>query len=90
MRAFSHDVDRFKTVAELYFKARENDGDEEEYDSPWDDENSSDSGDEEPTNEDEYFPCVDNSDKDLSEKAKGKAFFTNTCNCKFGEGEKSV
>ena len=28
-------------------------------------------------------------DKDLSEKGKGNAFFTNTCNCKFGEGEKA-
>ena len=33
--------------------------------------------------------CIDSLETDLAEKAKVTAFVTNTCNCKFGEGEKS-
>ena len=79
MRVVSEDVDSFDQVAELYFEARDNADDEEAYDSPWDDEDSSESGEE--SNEEEDFMCIDSLETDLAEKAKVTAFVTNTCNC---------
>ena len=85
LRAVTEDVDSFDKVAKLYFKARDNANDEEAYDSPWDEDNSSESGKE--SNEEEDS-CITSLESDLTEKAKVTAFASNTCNCKFGEGEK--
>ena len=72
----TEDADSFDKVAELYFEARDNANDEEAYDSPWDEDDSSESGEE--SNEEEDSFCITSLESDLSEKA----------NCKFGEGEK--
>ena len=40
----TEDADSFDKVAELYFEARDNANDEEAYDSPWDEDDSSESG----------------------------------------------
>ena len=53
LRVVTEDVDSFDNVAELYFEARDNADDEEAYDSPWDEEDSSESGEE--SNEEEEF-----------------------------------
>ena len=86
MRVVTEDVNSFDEVAELYFEARDNANDEEAYDSPWDEDDSSESGEE--SNEEEDSLCITSLESDLSEKAKVTAFASNTCNCKFGEGEK--
>ena len=44
MRVVTEDVDSFDKVAELYFEAGDNANGEEAYDSPWDGDNSSESG----------------------------------------------
>ena len=85
-RVVTEDVDSFDKVAELYFEARDNANDEEAYDSPWDRDDSSESGEE--SNEEEDSFCITSLESDLSEKAKVTAFATTKCNCKFGEGEK--
>ena len=82
----TEDADSFDKVAELYFEARDNANDEEAYESPWDEDDSSESGKE--SNEEEDSFCITSLESDLSEKAKVNAFTTTTCNCKFGKGEK--
>ena len=44
LRVVTEDVDSFDKVAELYFEAGDNANGEEAYDSPWDGDNSSESG----------------------------------------------
>ena len=85
LRVVMEDVHSFEKVAALYFEARDNAKDEEAYDSPWDEDNSSESGEE--SNEEDSLR-ITSLESDLSEKAKVTAFTSNTCNCKFGEGEK--
>ena len=87
LHVVTEDVDSFDKVAELYFEARDNANDEEAYDSPWDKDDSSESGEE--SNEEEDSLCIISLELDLPEKAKVTAFVSTTCNCKFGEGEKS-
>ena len=70
----------------MYFEAQDNADDEEAYNSPWDEDDSSESS-EESNKEGESF-CITSLESNLSEKAKVTAFTTTTCNCKFGEGEK--
>lgn len=82
----SEDVDSFDKVAELCFEVWDNADDGEAYDSPWEDDNSSESSEE--SNGEEDSLCIESLELDLSEKAKVTAFVTNMCNCKFGEGEK--
>ena len=79
LRVVTEDVDSFDKVAELYFEARDNANDEEAYDSPWEEDNSSESGEESNKEEDS---CITSLESDLSEKAKVTAFASNTCNCK--------
>ena len=86
LRVVTEDADSFDKLDKLYFEARDNASDEEAYDSPWDEDNSSESGEE--SNEEEDSFCTTSLESDLSEKAKVTAFATTTCNCKFGEGEK--
>ena len=82
----TEDVDSFDKVTKLYFEARDNANDEDAYDSPWDEDDNSESG-EESDKEDDSL-CITSLELDLSEKAKVTAFASNTCNCKFGESEK--
>ena len=86
LRVVTEDIDSLDKVAELYFEARDNTDDEEAYDSPWDEDDSSESGKE--SNEEDDSLCITSLESDLSEKAKVTAFATNTCRCRFGEGEK--
>ena len=58
----TEDVDSFDKGAELYFEARDNANDEETYDSPWDEDNSSESG-EEPNEEEDS--CITSLESDL-------------------------
>ena len=74
------DLENFETVKGLYFGERENENDQEAYDSPLD-ESSSESED-----DGETHSCIDFADTDLLEKAKVEKFITDTCNCKFGDG----
>ena len=86
LRVVTEDADSFDKVAEWYFEARDSADDEEDHDSPWDEDDSSESGKE--SNEEEDSWCLTSLESDLSEKAKITAFATNTCSCKFGKGEK--
>jgi len=52
----------------LYFEAQDNADDEEAYDSPWDRDNRSESGEE--SNEEEDSLCITSLESDLSEKGK--------------------
>lgn len=68
LRVVTKDVDSFDKVAELYFEAWDNADDEEAYDSPWDRDNRSESGEE--SNEEEDSLCITSLESDLSEKGK--------------------
>lgn len=86
LRVVTEDVDSFDKVAELYFEAGDNGDDKEAYDSPWDEDDSSESGEE--SNEEDDLLCITSLESDLLEKAKETSFGTNICRCRFGEGEK--
>ena len=85
MRVNSDDVDSIREVTELYFETRDCDENEEASFTP-DDDSSSESDTE--LDQDEEFN-IDSSETDLSEKAKVNAFYSNTCQCKFGENEQA-
>ena len=85
MRVNSDDVDSICEVTELYFETRDCDENEEASFTP-DDDSSSESDTE--LDQDEEFN-IDSSETDLSEKAKVNAFYSNTCQCKFGENEQA-
>ena len=85
MRVNSDDVDSIREVIELYFETRDCDENEEASFTP-DDDSSSESDTE--LDQDEEFN-IDSSETDLSEKAKVNAFYSNTCQCKFGENEQA-
>ena len=72
LRVVMEDVHSFEKVAELYFEARDNAKDEEAYDSPWDEDDSSESREE--SNEEKDSLHITSLESDLSEKAKVTAF----------------
>ena len=78
----SQDCESLERVKELYFRMRENDGNQEADDSPLDDSSS------ESKDDYEGITCSDVSEIDLSEKAKVEKFVAETCNCKLAESEK--
>ena len=82
---YSKNDDGVREVAELYFETRDCDVNEEASDT-WVDDSSSESGNE--PDEDEEFN-FDNSETDLSEKAKINTFYTNTCNCQLEENDQA-
>ena len=80
------DMASWEEVSELYFRAREDQSDQEPDDSPWDDSSSERGEDECYHDEAEIYP--EPLESDLSEKAKVKTFWENTCRCKLAEGDK--
>ena len=78
----------WEEVSELYFRAREDQSDQEADDSPWDDSSSESGEDECYDDEAEIYPAP--LESDLSEKAKVRTFWENTCRCKLhvAEGDK--
>lgn len=86
MRVNMDDMASWEEVSELYFRAREDQSDQEADDSPWDDSSSESGEDECYDDEAEIYP--DPLESDLSEKAKVKTFWENTCRCKLAEGDK--
>ena len=86
MRVNMDDMASWEEVSELYFRAREDHSDQEGDDLPCDD-SSSESGEDE-CYDDEAEMYLDPLESDLSEKAKVKKFWENTCRCKLAEGDK--
>ena len=79
------DMASLEEVSELYFGEREDERDEED-DSPWND-SSSESGEDE-RYDDESEMYTDTSGSDMSEKAKVRTFYENTCSCTLAEGDR--
>ena len=80
------DLATWEEVSELYFGAREDESDQDADDSPWDDSSSESGEDECYDDEPEIYP--EPLESDLTEKAKVKTFWENTCKCKLAEGDK--
>ena len=79
------DMASLEEVSELYFTEREDERNEED-DSPWNDSSSESGEDEHYDDESEMFTGT--SENDLSEKAKVRTFYENTCNCTLAEGDR--
>lgn len=85
IRVNMDDMASLEEVSELYFREREDEHIDED-DSPWSDSSSESGEDERYDEESEMF--TDTSESDLSEEAKVRTFYENTCNCTLAEGDR--
>ena len=81
------DMASLEEVLELYFGEQEDEQNEED-DSPWSDSSSESGGDDDEHYDGESDMYNDTSESDLSEKAKVRTFYENTCKCTLAEGDR--